>query len=833
MRKKAISIICMLMMAFSSASAQAPNNSGTYYRAANGKSGQALKTALSDIITTNKKKLGYSSLNDYYSQTDLRSDGKLWDMYSDKTNYTISDTGTGTEGVAYNKEHSVPKSWFNSASPMYSDIFHIVPVDSWVNSMRSNYPFGETSHPTKISHNAFSKLGPCNSDIGYSGTVFEPNNEYKGDFARIYFYMVTCYEKEITSSTWGGGMFQGGAYPAFTSWALNMLMRWSKEDPVSQKEIDRNNAVYKIQKNRNPFVDYPGLEEYIWGDKTNITFEYDNYTGSSPEIVSTPSISPVSGTYTTEQTVTITCSTSDASIYYTTDGTTPSVNSTLYINPFTVSEDCIIKAIAVVDDESSHISSVIYTFKEGGDISEDGIIWAEDWQKAGISTNVANIENPTAIYSSGDNGNYTKTYSDNYAGGESPELLIPKSTRNSYFMASIALNGIGGNLTLTFNANNDNINLTTTVTGVTISNPSYFDNVYTYTINVPVGIGMLDLKFETTTDRNTRVDNFKLKGQTKVEPDLLPVTLAFSVMEVNVELGNDFTEPTLTITPSDANITVTYSSDNVEVATVDATTGKVTIVGEGTANIIASFNGDNTYMAVEDAAYMLTVTKTEVPPVTGDGIYAKISNTDELETGKKYLLVYEETPVAYAGIDGNKGLPGNVMITENKINLNDAGNEANVLVLELSSNGKWFIKDSEKYLAFISSGNNSLTTQSSATDSGTEWIISFTKGNAYINNASSTEYYLQYNTSATCFRCYKGTQKYPALYKEIVTDSPERLLGDVNGDGLVNIADVVTIVSYILGDTPEVFYEDAADMNEDGEINITDAVKLVENILNE
>ncbi|MBQ5507341.1 MAG: dockerin type I repeat-containing protein, partial [Prevotella sp.] len=125
------------------------------------------------------------------------------------------------------------------------------------------------------------------------------------------------------------------------------------------------------------------------------------------------------------------------------------------------------------------------------------------------------------------------------------------------------------------------------------------------------------------------------------------------------------------------------------------------------------------------------------------------------------------------------------------------------------------------------------TTQSSATDSGTEWIISFTKGNAYINNASSTEYYLQYNTSATCFRCYKGTQKYPALYKEIVTDSPERLMGDVNGDGLVNIADVVALVSHILGNTPDVFYEDVADLNEDGNINISDAVNLVGIILSE
>ena len=62
-------------------------------------------------------------------------------------------------------------------------------------------------------------------------------------------------------------MLSHNKYPAFKDWALQLLLKWAKEDPVSQKEIDRNNAVYGIQKNRNPFVDYPGLEQYVWGDK--------------------------------------------------------------------------------------------------------------------------------------------------------------------------------------------------------------------------------------------------------------------------------------------------------------------------------------------------------------------------------------------------------------------------------------------------------------------------------------------------------------------------------------------------------------------------------------
>ena len=112
--------------------------------------------------------------------------------------------------------------------------------------------------------------------------MFEPNDEYKGDFARTYFYMVTCYEEKLadwyTSHSESRPTLDGKAYPGLSSWQLEMLMKWAKNDPVSEKEINRNNAVYDIQMNRNPFIDYPGLEEYIWGDKKDMAFSYDNYT---------------------------------------------------------------------------------------------------------------------------------------------------------------------------------------------------------------------------------------------------------------------------------------------------------------------------------------------------------------------------------------------------------------------------------------------------------------------------------------------------------------------------------------------------------------------------
>ncbi len=253
-----------------------------YYKKADGKKGEALKTAMSGIIY-NRTEKSYDYLWTAFKTTDVRSDGKIWDMYSNITNYTPVTSGSeySKEGDCYNREHSWPQSWFNSNTPMYTDLHHIYPTDGFVNGKRSSYPFGETNNPTYSSANGFSKLGPCSYD-GYTGTVFEPADEYKGDFARTYFYMVTCYEEKLAD--WYAGnadgiraTIDGSTYPGLQEWQLNMLMEWAKNDPVSEKEINRNNAVYAIQNNRNPFIDYPGLQEYIWGICINETFDYDDY----------------------------------------------------------------------------------------------------------------------------------------------------------------------------------------------------------------------------------------------------------------------------------------------------------------------------------------------------------------------------------------------------------------------------------------------------------------------------------------------------------------------------------------------------------------------------
>ncbi|MCR4659226.1 MAG: endonuclease [Bacteroidales bacterium] len=266
-----------------------PPEVAAYYKPANSLSGAALKTALGKIIY-NRTERSYTALWTDFQSTDIRPDGKVWDMYSGITNYTFGidkDNGRGNaEGHFYNREHSFPNSWFGGRdqAPMFTDLHHLYPTDKFVNNKRGNHPFGETKGEKYTSTGGFSKLGRCTYP-GYDGLVFEPNDEYKGDFARTYFYMVTCYEEKLpdwyTNYSNLEGVAQtidGSTYPGLTKWQLQMLMEWAAADPVSEKEVHRNNVVDSIQHNRNPFIDYPGLERYIWGDLMDSTFSCEHYS---------------------------------------------------------------------------------------------------------------------------------------------------------------------------------------------------------------------------------------------------------------------------------------------------------------------------------------------------------------------------------------------------------------------------------------------------------------------------------------------------------------------------------------------------------------------------
>lgn len=378
--KRTLLTLTLIAMCMAIAQAQGPNGSNDYYQAADGLKGSELKTKLFTIISKKTKTLSYDDLIDKYVETDTRADGYVRDWYSNITSYTHFKDKAGNysgEGDVYNREHTIPQSW---GSPK-ADIVHVVPTDGWVNGMRGDKPFGEVGQvdADHQSANGYSKWGPCKT-AGYSGEVFEPNDEVKGDLARIYFYMATCYESTITSWS-GGGIITGTKYQPYEQWQFDMLLRWSKLDPVDAVEIARNNAIARkdIQGNRNPFVDYPGLEDYIWGSKKDVAFSFDHYEGGSfeqPDMPETPVFSPNGGTFTDQVVVTITTATDDATIYYTTNGTDASENSRVYNGPITLTTTTTLKAIAVKDGIKSYQATATFTVKSstGEDTPAEGTI---------------------------------------------------------------------------------------------------------------------------------------------------------------------------------------------------------------------------------------------------------------------------------------------------------------------------------------------------------------------------------------------------------------------------------------------------------------------------
>ena len=284
MKKNIFSLFCFFFVVFMQINAQIPSG---YYNTVNGKKGKELQIALNQIIK-NHRSVTYGEVWIYYQYTDVKPSGKIWDIYSDNPQGTPEyefDYRTGqcvnignSEGICYTREHSFCQSWFGKTTDApYTDIFHLYPTDGWINTKRNDNPYGQVETATQQFSNG-SKMGLNTYSGAPNVTCFEPIDDFKGDIARSFFYMATRYIFE-------DGNFKPESPMTFKSqlqpWALNMLLEWHHIDPVSQKEIDRNNAIYAVQKNRNPFIDYPAWVEKIWSnDSINpVQINYEN----SPE----------------------------------------------------------------------------------------------------------------------------------------------------------------------------------------------------------------------------------------------------------------------------------------------------------------------------------------------------------------------------------------------------------------------------------------------------------------------------------------------------------------------------------------------------------------------
>ncbi|OBW40034.1 Extracellular ribonuclease precursor [Chryseobacterium sp. MOF25P] len=279
-------LLLPILLISASISAQIPSG---YYNGTIGLTGYALKTKLHEITAIKNVNWGYGDLPNFYNQTDLdqyydhgsSNTTILLDMYSeipagpDAYEYTSANliSTSGAEGLGYNREHAVPQSTFNSNYPMYSDLHFVIPTDARINQLRNNYPYGIGNSTVHYTFSNTSKI--ANSAIPnyiYTNRVYEPINEFKGDIARMLLYFAVRYEDKLPVFNHSTNInpaidrspFDGTAERAFDPAYISMLIQWHTQDPVSQREINRNNAVYAIQNNRNPFIDNPQWVNTIW-----------------------------------------------------------------------------------------------------------------------------------------------------------------------------------------------------------------------------------------------------------------------------------------------------------------------------------------------------------------------------------------------------------------------------------------------------------------------------------------------------------------------------------------------------------------------------------------
>ena len=370
---------------------QAAIPSGYYNNVDAKKNADNILNALNQIID-NHTVINYQALEPYYEQTDFYAD-TLWDMYS-TCRFTMADANIPQSAVCdgWNKEHVCCQSWLGSG-PMVSDLFNVYPTDARINNLRSNYPYGVVSgsfsgFSKDPQHHGLGKLGT--STTSGIGTCYEPDDQYKGDFARTFFYMVARYRNNSLNAGNGAKMFTSNP-TNFTAYSLSFLLDWHRQDPVSQKEIDRNQAIYdSIQHNRNPFIDYPELAEYIWGNKVGqqvdlstmtptcegggydptVTFKYSVMWSACGTVLYTDSV--IAGrAITALPAVPVSCSTtSDVFMGWTNhpiEGTTdqrPTVLYTKLADFPTVSADVTYYAVFAKATQGAAIEPAVYTYDE-------------------------------------------------------------------------------------------------------------------------------------------------------------------------------------------------------------------------------------------------------------------------------------------------------------------------------------------------------------------------------------------------------------------------------------------------------------------------------------
>ena len=535
--------------------------------------------------------------------------------------------------------------------------------------------------------------------------------------------------------------------------------------------------------------------------------------------VATPKFSPAADRYQDPQTISITCATEGAAIYYTLDGTTPSASSTLYSQPITISETTTIKAVAVLDGEESKVASAKY-------VISSSLLYEGVSEYASRSDGYLELSLDDEVLDYEGWATFSKVYAGGtgnaYANGGCLKLGSSRAI-GSLTTKAISLNG---DATLTFwlkRYSSDAGQLKVSVNGAAADVTSFSPSATwtPCTVNLTRAQGSIIITFSTSSKR-VYLDEIEL---VPLHNSRQEISMAFSENSVTAILGQAFTPPTLTISPE--GLPVSYSSSNANVATVDSETGEVSILAVGATVITASFAGNDDYYG-NSASYTLTVSE---PPT----YYELVTDVTMLAEGDEVLIAYVSEEACKAL--GTNQKPNNreaVDVTLNDDETLTPSSDTQVITLE-KDNTNFLFNVGTGYLYAASSSNNYLKTGPEADDNA-KATISINNGDATITfQGKNTRNTMRYNPNngTPLFSCYASTSStgsLPQIYRRIVKPV---FKGDVNDDGEVTIADAVALVNYLLSQSTDEFNEKAAYVDDDDAITISDALAIVNMILNQ
>lgn len=477
-----------------------PVNAATYTQSVNeyyasinwNQTGSTLKQSLFEKIKITTSGWTYDGLWEAYKKTDVRPDGKhYWDIYSDTNMFTLNDSRINEdykkEGDSINREHIIPQGSFNKASPMKSDVHHVLPSDGYVNNRRSSHPHGiVTGSPT------YTSIDGCKLGTGTgSTTVFEPMDQYKGDIARIYFYFVTCYQDKLSSNSFSA--FDKSTFPSIKTAFLNVYLQWAKDDPVSEKEIIRNNEAYAGQGNRNPFIDCPYAVGAIWdSDHASDYGKKGEYTSGTGVSVSKSTVNLISGGTTTisasaTDSSNVTWTTSNSSVVSLSSGSsssgsnitltagsagTATITATATISGKEYSKTCAVKVSA-----TKQVTSISISDQKTSYSVDDTFVTPTVTARYNDDTEATVTSDATCSgYNMSVAGEYTVTVTYNYGGA---------SASTTY---SIKVKSTGGG-----GQSGETISLDIDFTGSKSSDTDSEGNVWTATGSITTGSGYLRL----------------------------------------------------------------------------------------------------------------------------------------------------------------------------------------------------------------------------------------------------------------------------------------------------------------------------------------------------